>query len=403
MKNLYRAAIVLLIILQTTGWGQSILSQTIPFGLPLRSLSGTALGMGGVSVGITNDYHTLLSNPGNLGSIDKVAFSSLILLDYMRINDNGNSSDHIDIMPRQLSFALPLGAGGTIAFSLVKETNAIFKYSIELSPNNKKSIDNTGGITTWQGGWGRKIGKYINAGLVYQRLFLKLNNVSVAEFTKAKDSTFVLFRGNAIKLGILSTVKNISAGISFRYVFKDSIKYFNGIYNGNTIVDPSLENNSKYSIQLPSDLSLGLSYAFSPKLTVGTDMSFVFWKMYSIGNPDALAKVNTTKNTTSICLGANFIPEPNLLNPKFYERMHYRVGFRYTQLPTKLSIHKSQEISGSIGCGLPLVAGNGLLDLGIEVGQRTLDKYKDLNETFFLFSIGINGGRKWSKSSTSSY
>ncbi len=444
MRDMLRSALLVIITYTLSVWSQSILSSQYPFGLPLRSLSSTALSMGGVSAGIPNDHHVMLSNPANLGTIDITAFSSLWLVDYMRINEGELYTDHISTTPRQLSFALPLGIVGTIAFSLQKTTDATIKYreekeeisNVNTSTGNintiksiftRISFDREGGTTSWQAGWGKNIGKYINVGFAYQRYYFstsstKLSDVSYTnkiitttidsttnqnkkdttfteEFITERDSSYLSIRGNSLRFGILGTIKNFSVGIAVTYIFKDNLHYFDAIYNGlsSQPIDSAILKNQKYSLQMPHSIATGISYAISPKWLVGADLNIDLWNKYSVEGYEIVKNFNA-ENTISFSAGFRFIPSPDLLVPKYFETIHYRSGFRYTQLPGKTS----SEISGALGLGFPL-KGNGLLDIGFELGKRTHDNYSNYNETFLQVSIGLNGGRKWNKTPTSTY
>ncbi len=442
MFKTVRLTIVSICAVYVCGWGQSILSLSYPFGLPLRSLSSTALSMGGVSVGVPNDHHVMLTNPANLGTIDITAFSSLWLVDYIRINDNGAYSDHVRTAPRQVSFALPLGLAGTIAFSLSKTTDATLKYRQEQLLYNQKnplsstftrvSYDREGGTTSWQAGWGRNIGKYVNIGIAYQRYYFStfttkltdvtfetksitseidsvtdpLNPITIFDTTTneeiltERDSTHVSVGGNGLRFGIMGTLKKFTAGISVNYYFQDILKYFSSTYNGatnDTPVDSALLVSHSDSLQLPHSIAMGLSYEISPKWLVGADLSLDLWKYYFTQGSQILSVV-ATDNTASFSAGFRFIPAPNLLAPRYWETIHLRGGIRYSQLPGKTS----SELSGALGFGFPL-KGNGLLDLGFELGRRTHENYSNYNETFLQISIGLNGGRKWIKTPTSTY
>ncbi len=428
MIRIARTVITFIYLGATLGWGQSILSSNYPFGLPLRSISSTALSMGGVSVGVPNDHNVMLTNPGNLGTINITAFSSLWLVDYLRINDKGLYTDHLQASPRQLSFALPLGKVGTIAFELNKTTDATFKFSDEkeevtnintsLPVYKKTSTDREGGITSWQAGWGRSIGKYINVGFAYQRAYFTAFNTTINDVIymntsydpakqeldttytteSVRDSTHMTHGGNGIRFGILSTIKKLSIGIASNFFFAGDLSFFNAEYNGSskTPVDPTVQPK-KFTLRMPHSLAAGISYAFSPKWLVGADVGVDLWKYYSLKGYK-IVKQFDSENTVSFSTGFRFIPAPNQLIPKYWETIHYRAGMRYSQLPGGVS----SEISGSLGFGFPL-KGNGLLDIGFELGKRTHDNYPDYNETFLQISLGLNGGRKWNKTPTTTY
>lgn len=443
MKSKLRVVAVTTLVLTASIWGQSILSLHYPFGLPLRSLSGTALCMGGVSVGVPNDHHVMLSNPGNLGTINTTAFSALLLVDYLRVKENDLYTDHMHIHPRQISFALPMGAAGTIAFSLSKETNALFKFRDEEAIFSSDSIINkgqvsydwSGGTTSWQAGCGRNVGKFVNIGIAYCRSYLSIEDTELKNFTRSeitnvtdsvgniisndtvdkdyvivRDSSHLVSRGNGIRVGLMGTIKDLSIGIAVDYFFKGHLSYDNAIYN--EVNDEPINNatlvDTRINFQLPPSVAMGLSYAISPKWLVGADLSLDLWKYYTLEiekfSSETQEKIREDiadikkDNTVSVSAGFRFIPAPNLLVPKYWETIHYRGGIRYTQLPGK----NSEEISGSMGFGLPL-KGNGLLDLGFELGKRTHERYSNYEEIFLQAIIGINGGRKWRKAPEGTY
>ncbi len=402
MKRQLNFIITFIIVINSIAWSQSPLSNKYPFGLPLRSYSGTALSMGGVSVGVPNDHHVMLTNPGNLGTIDKMSFSSLLMIDYLRVNDNEQYSDHIKISPRQISLAFPLSFLGTIAFSLSKDTDASLRFRSLIDNFGVDSINihNMGGISKWQAGWGYSIGKWINIGIAYERTNLRIQNYRQTVFNESElveDSVSILFKGNGIRLGVLGIYKDLSVGISGSYIFKDKLEYDSTF----TTTVPNNQTSYNYlnscKIHPPPSLSFGVGYNISPKWLIGSDLSIDLWQEYYIEDQDVLAQIDP-KNTVSFSLGTRFIPAPKILAPKYWETIHYRTGLRYTQLPG----NNSYEAALSIGFGLPL-KGNGLFDLAFDVGRRNTDISNDYNETFLQVGIGINGGRKWHKSSTTTY
>jgi hypothetical protein len=354
--------------------------------------------MGGVSTGIPDGHNVMLTNPGNLGAINNISFSSLLRVDYLRINEADSHTDHISVLPQQISFALPLGYAGTIALSISKPSNASFKYRTT-EPFGRVSVHKNGGFNSWQAGIGHSIGKFVNIGFAYERIYFSVKQTKFTESKNhemfEKDSSDLYFRGNGIRLGLLGTIKNFAIGIAGNYYFEDNLIYRHGLYTGTG--NTAYYTSRSFSLKPPPMISGGISYSFSPKLIVGTDVSVTLWDYYSISQDNILVNINK-ENTFMFGIGTRFIPAPNLLAPKYWETMNYRAGFRYAQLPG----NTSQEFAVTMGVGLPL-RGNGLLDLGLEIGNRTSDNFKNYNEKFLHFSIGINGGGKWHKAKINTY
>jgi hypothetical protein len=137
-------------------------------------------------------------------------------------------------------------------------------------------------------------------------------------------------------------------------------------------------------------MSQGISYDISPEWLVASDVAFGFWQLSQASG--MLAKPGVAA-TTGISLGAQYIPAPNLLTPKYWETMRYRAGFRYTELPGV----NSHEYMLSLGTGFPLGRGFGLLDIGAEIGRRESGQFKGYTEDVVRIGIGFNGGHKWAR------
>jgi hypothetical protein len=57
----------------------------------------------------------------------------------------------------------------------------------------------------------------------------------------------------------------------------------------------------------------------------------------------------------------------------------------------------------SLGTGLPIGKGTGVLDVGLELGKRVSGQFPNLTEDVAQIALGINGGRKWSRLSRGNY
>jgi hypothetical protein len=114
------------------------------------------------------------------------------------------------------------------------------------------------------------------------------------------------------------------------------------------------------------------------------------WERYS----SSITLGGKVDKALSFAAGAQYIPAPNLLAPRYWEIMQYRASFRYRELP----VVSGSEFAFTLSTGLPLLRGGGLVDLIAEYGRRSDSRFSGYSEQFVNFSIGINGGRKWSQS-----
>lgn len=396
----------------------SMLALRYPLGLPRHIGSGMSFSMGGTGAGVYNDHNLLLSNPANLGHIGKTVLSSMATLDYTNIADTEHDRDteHFTFVPHQISFGFPMGSVGALALSL----NQRYDVGVRYRDRDHRSYGDTyatvdsvelafardGGLTSWQIGWGRKIGKWAHVGAAYTRAYFSIrqaavkrvyvpssNTLSNIRDNALTDTTDVLFRGNGFKAGIQVPIDKLVLGCYGEYFFESTARSATATYDGRGT--PAMDRRD-FELQLPPSITGGASYRFSPQWFAAVDVGATLWDHYSSDRTLLSAEV---RNAFSVSLGAQYIVAPNQLAPKYWETIQYRAGTRYTQLPAE----GASEMALTLGTGLPLAAGGGLVDLAVEIGRRHDSNYDDLKENFVKFAIGVNGGRKWTKSSEGSY
>ncbi len=345
---------------------------------------------------MANPNQILLKNPANLGIIDQTTFSSFISLDFLQIRDEDRNTEHFQLVPEQVSFAFPVGMFGTIGFGVLNQTDATVKFELPSEDvgnelEGQLALDREGGLTSWQLGWGRNLDRWIHLGVAYQRLYFNLNSTEIKQIPEleaamARDSTYLQYRGNGIRLGILVPLGDLTAGMSWNYVFdgEADVRSVTKLSSGNTTV---ANTDSSYELDfiLPPTFTVGAAYQINPQWLTAVDVSLTQWNQFKSGGPISKPQRD---NTMELGLGTQFIPSPEALSPEYWETVQYRAGFRYDQLPDE----NSMNFAISLGAGLPLRAG-GLLDVVAKLGRRTDDSYSEYSENYIHIGLGINGGR----------
>jgi hypothetical protein len=391
-------------------FGQSPLGLTFPYGIPIQPNSGMSLTMGGAACAVANDHNVMLRNPANLGVVDKTVLSALYSFDINRVVESSKAANFFSSTPLQISIGIPFGIAGTLALSFDQrsERSALFRDGVTVPYYGSSVTDSLGlvakgGLVGWQAGWGISIKKYFQIGVSYERYYLSLEQTRLSSTsfnsvtTTSRDSTKVEGSGNGVRGGILVPVGNLKIGLAGEYNFVIDAKSVKAVYANQSYVPT--ENSlvvEKLSLRFPPSLSFGLSYDFSPEWLVASDLTLQFWSMSKFSGILVQPGANTA---TGISLGAQFIPAPNLLTPKYWETMRYRAGLRFTQLPGK----DSYEYMLCLGTGLPLGNGMGLVDIGIEAGRRQSGLFKNYSEDVLRIGVGFNGGHKWAKTSKGNY
>jgi hypothetical protein len=389
--------------------GQSLIGATIPFGAPLHENSGMSMCMGGASSAAKTDYNVMLMNPAGLCSIDKTVLSALFLFDYLRLSESSGHTNMMSLVPQQISVGIPLGRYGSVglSYNLRSSHNVSAQYDTVFTYNGtsgrySSGLSENGGVSVWQLGYGVLLGKTVQAGLSYERAYYSFDKSRVTTFSYAslgdrpsRDSSKTQSALNGLRLGVVMPLAKMRIGLAGEYFFSASAKTDSAVYEFlSTVPVTGTDEEKSFRLRLPPSLTLGLAYDFSPEWLAAADVSLVLWKFAMTGNETADALY-----TPSISFGGQYIPAPNLLTPKYWEIIRYRAGIRYTQLPSA----KAYEFTVSLGTGLPIGRGAGVLDLGIEGGVRVSRQFPGLSEDIVRIDIGFNGGRKWSKLSRGNY
>lgn len=387
----------------------SVLGIRYPLGTPAMVNSGSSMSMGGSGAGSDIASNLMLLNPANLGNVRKTVLSSLFLFDFTSIRqDNGGATNSASFNPRQVSFAFPMGAFGTLAGSYEKRQDAKLRYefttvsltdSFQALSSYRQTYAKDGGELAWSVGWGRSIGKYARVGLAYDRVYYRtaearsmiIDGVYPYVYT---DTTEVVFRGNSLRLGAQVPVWHLTLGIAGQYYFPTEASYKQGTYVQVPVFDFA---PTSFTLKLPPIITGGIAWQVDPRWQVAFDLNATVWSWYDCEG--LLLSAELRDKAFSFHLGGQYVPAPDELTPKYWETICYRLGTNLTQLPAS----SAYEFGVSAGVGLPLPAGGGLLDLVFEYGQRLDDAYPTYAEHLFRVGVGINGGRKWTKSGTGSY
>lgn len=402
-KNLKSLSI--LIISLTFGLhAQSMLGSQYPMGLPTLPSTGPSLSLEGTGTGIQNNFLGMSKNPANLASINMAVFNAAVSLEFLNLHHENRAANLFGFEPQILSLAIPFGNFGALGLSFDQRNNSDFKThsnsAVQYSNLFSQFPDTShlwmvqdGGSKVWQAGWGYSILNKVQLGLTYERYYHTNHTNFIREITGSVndtviDSSSITYRGNAIRGGVMVPLGKLTLGMTGEYIFADK----------STNLDKVVGTDATYKeiyFKPPPSLGFGASYQYSPEVLVAADVGATLWKEFY----SDLERPELRNYAMNYSLGGQYIPAPNLLTPRYIETVQYRGGFRYTQLPAA----KASEVAFSLGAGLPIEQGGGLIDLILEYGHRWDSNFTKYNEDFFGIKFGINGGRKWLKSSDTSY
>ena len=411
-----KKAVLAVLSLCAAAFAQSLIGLNLPLGMPANSVAGPASSMAGSGTAIIDEYHGTALNPANVAIGGRAAFSGLVSFDHLEIRDNSGDASVSGYSPKLLSLILPLGGSGNIGFSMQRQYDAnlnFFTTRILEDDLNYKSatiqLQNVGGLTAWQAGWGYRFKNNMSFGLMYQRLFFNSESRNVygstfrygngLSFQSSMEETIITsFASNGMRFGLQMPVhEKVTAGVAAEYVFysdKSGLSKREYLHVEGRQIDTlaPLSGEGKFSVHLPPSINAGLSYKPNNQWLLAIDGHCTMWERYY----NSLDRANKFRTTYGVSLGSSFIPSTNRMSAKYWEIVHYRAGLRYSQL----ALDGAQEYMMSFGTGLPIPNDGGLIDIIFGYGRRTADRYKGYSENVTKFELGINGGRNWFQKTT---
>jgi hypothetical protein len=375
--------------------------------------NGILDGMGSVSYAMQNPYYINFRNPASYAAFDSLSFiaDAAASIYYSKLSQESYTQKNSYAKPNYLAIGLPVTrhwrtSVGIKAFSTIG-------YEIETT----KNIANVGEVSyTYSGNgginqlyWGNafKICKGLSIGLNVSYMFGTLFSTNNAEFyDNTILNTFIndayLLDGIYLEGGLqyffnIGEKHKIGLGAVYSntaYIWakeKLLINSYSGSFISTSIYDTVLyKDDLRGTLNIPQSIGAGLSYTFKDKLTVAADVTWQNWANFKFMKP-----CDSLQNTVMASLGAQFIPDPT--SNKFFKKMAFRVGGRYSSGELLLRNKPISEFGVCLGIGVPLTTFNTHSSINIlfEYG-RTGTLINDLiRQDYFRFSFCFTLQERW--------
>ena len=375
--------------------------------------NGTLDAMGSVSYAMQNPYYINFRNPASYAAFDSLSFiaDAAASIYYSKLSQKGISQKNSFAKPNYLTIGLPVTrhwrtSVGIKAFSTVG-------YEITTT----KNIPNVGEVNyTYSGDgglnqlyWGNafKICKGLSIGLNASYMFGSIFASSNTEFGEniflnsyINDAYLVdgiylegglqyFFNiGEKHKIGLGAVYSNTA------YIWakeKLLINTYTGSFVSTSTYDTVLyKDDLRGTLNIPQSVGAGLSYAYNDKLIIAGDVTWQNWANFKFMKP-----CDSLQNTIMASFGAQYIPDPN--SNKFFRKMAFRIGGRYSTGELLLRNKPISEFGVCFGVGVPLTSFNTHSSLNIlfEYG-RTGTLVNDLiRQDYFRFSFCFTLQERW--------
>lgn len=200
---------------------------------------------------------------------------------------------------------------------------------------------------------------------------------------------------------------------------RSETRVFFGNYNEKMTYDTILNIDSeKGAVYIPSKISLGFTYTYSPfdetklgsrkrpSFMLAFDYSAEDWSNYQEDFESSIRSGQYT-NSNSYRLGLEFIPHNMSLDHSayinYFDKVSYRVGAYYVNSPYVFNGEQMKDRGVTAGLGFPFVMGRAVSTVNISANYGVLGQDSNpgmVKDSYFGFNLGINiapGYDRWFK------
>ena len=383
-------------------------------GVVNRSSNGVLDAMGGTSYAMQNPYFINFRNPASYAAFDSLSFIADVAASVYssHLNQEQLSQRNSYAKPGYITIGLPVTRHWRTSVGIIPFSD--IGYGIE-SSDVIENIGNVNYMYSGKGGinqlyWGNafKICKGLSIGLNASYMFGSVYATSNTEFegdnlfnTYINDAYLVdgiyltaglqyLFNiGEKHRIGLGAVYSNTA------YIWakeKLLVNSYSGTYFETTLYDTVFyQDGLRGRLNIPQSIGGGISYTYNDKMTLAADVTWQNWAKYQFIKPTK----DTLQNSVTASLGFQFIPDP--LSNKFFKKMAFRAGGRYSTGELLLRNKPITELGVCIGVGFPLTTFNTHSSINIlfEYGKTGTLANELVRQNYFRFSFCFILQERW--------
>ena len=405
---------MLLFVATTSIAQQSTSSPYSLYGLGLKNFNGTIANKSMAGLSLYSDGATAnLQNPASYSDLKLTSFGVGASYTSTKINAQEGKGTGKATTLDYLAISIPAGKFG---FGFGLQPYRSVGYHVESSGVNEngpyeQSLIGSGNVNRVYLGAGAEVVKGLKLGAEFQYNFGRLEEERIKDIEDVATFSPRIINQSDIS-GVSYTLSgiydySIDEGFVMRstviYSASAEIKASNSqelakvsFFDGEDFAEDAelIESVSNNSFNLPSTLTLGLSFSKARKWFLGGEAYRTKNNNYQDRFNDRTGVSYT--NAYGVKGGGFYIPKFNSLT-NYLSRITYRAGFHYDKLGLQINGTDINEFGISFGFGLPLPRDFSTLDIGFEVGSRGQVTATTIREDYFGVSLGLSLSQKWFK------
>lgn len=355
-----------------------------------------------------------LSNPGIWGNAYYTAGTGGFYINNILSSNKVNSNEKTNLNASQFQLVMPLKrrtVGLSIAMYPISSSDYNYEYKgtfnaqqtgLGTELNYTTRNHGSGGIDALEMGIGWRVYKNLSIGYAPSIVFGLLKDEISTSFDLAnyqstrfnKKSSNVGF-GNRFgiyyqKANIFDKHDALSLGATVNLPVNlhstQSVDYF--VQNSSGTVINSTQVISKGNTNLPLRAGLGLSYWFTQRFMMGSEVLYQKWS--DLSGIKGQNNVSFT-NRTRVGLGMQVVPKRNLSN-SIFRHLSYQLGVSYDTGYLKLNGNniKTMLISAGLGIPTPTPSSGSSININVDYGVRGTTSNGLLRDRIFSIRLSFN-------------
>lgn len=369
--------------------------------------------MGGLGV-VPDSIHLNLQNPATYSALKLTTFTVSASTSLTKFKTSSAEDDANRTTLDYLAVGIPVGKIG-FAFGIMPYSSVGYKIQNEQEENGLnyyRQFNGKGGLNRVFGGVGYQITPKLSLGADIQYNFGNIETKSIVgvpdmgvqyptrEINKS-DYSGASFNIGAVYQTRIKDKYDLFTSASFTPQSTLSSSTQREIAtitltstNNEIIVDVIDQSINDEEIKLPSKLSVGSGIGQARKWFAGAE--YTFRQSNELGNRFDNVTTAGFESSHTVSVGGYYIP--NFMSfSDYFGRVTYRAGLKYEKTGLVVNNEPINDMSLSLGVGLPLSStiGGSNLNVGVEMGTRGTTDANLIQENYFNVFISLSFNDRW--------
>ena len=399
------------------------------FGLGNLSRRSNAVlsSMGGVGYAMQNPYYINFKNPAAFFDFDSLSFIAdlAFTLNNQNMRTKAQSYNGTYAQLDYIAIGLPVlpvwrTSAGIMPFSDVGYGILDERNDIEHFGKVTYEYKGNGGLQLLYWGNAFKVLKKLTLGINLSYLFGTIHTTSFTQYDDKETpytfnsmiSNFRYVDGIQITGGLqYHTMIHEKHHICLGTIFENAVKVWSrenfialnymGQYSASstsfdTVIYKVGKDAWRSSVKMPHIVGGGFTYEYKDKVLTALDITWQNWKRFSMEKSIQTSK-DSLKNNFIAAIGVQYTP--NALSSKYYNKINFRAGARFSSGYIVIHNHPISEFSVSVGLGLPIPSQFNIyhssVNIMLEYSRLGTIKYDLISHDYFKLTFNFIFQEKW--------